>query len=290
MRPDRRAARRAIVAASASGNHGTSMTPSSTKKRFGIVGGNGWLGNAMADAALASGFLDASRLTLSARSDRRGAVAIPGAHWTRDNAELVARSDVVVLSVRPDQLDGVGIDARGKLVVSVMAGIPAGRIAERTGTALVIRTMPNAAATLRKSFTPWFAAPEVAAEDARLVQRFLETFGDAAPVEREDHLDYCTGLTGSGAAFPALLAQAMIEDAVRRGLPPELARRAAEGVVVDAARLLAGRDPRAIVDELVAYRGTTAAAIEAMVQGGFVAAVHDGLAAAARRSAEMARR
>ena len=161
------------------------MTPHSPKQRFGIIGGNGWLGNAMADAAVASGFLDASQLTLSARSDHRGR--------TKDNAELAARSDVIVLSVRPDQFERVEIDARGKLVVSVMAGVLSRRIAERTNSARVIRTMPNAAATLRKSFTPWFARAEVAAEDALLIQRFLETFGDAAAVKREDHLDPPTG-------------------------------------------------------------------------------------------------
>jgi len=66
------------------------MTPDSPKKRFGIIGGNGWLGNAMADAAVASGFLDASQLTLSARSDHRGKLEIPGAYWTRENAELAS--------------------------------------------------------------------------------------------------------------------------------------------------------------------------------------------------------
>ena len=80
--------------------------------------------------------------------------------------------------------------------------------------------------------------------------RFLETFDDAATVKREDHLDYCAGLTGSEAAFPALLARAMIEHAVEQGLPSDFARRAAEGVVVNAAQLLTGRDPQKIVDDL----------------------------------------
>jgi pyrroline-5-carboxylate reductase len=76
------------------------MTPDSPKKRFGIIGGNGWLGNAMADAAVASGFLDASQLTLSARSDHRGKLEIPGAYWTRDNAELAStRSISAVLNL-----------------------------------------------------------------------------------------------------------------------------------------------------------------------------------------------
>ena len=265
------------------------MNHACTKKRFGIIGGNGWLGNAMADAAIASGFIEATQLTLSARSDHRGKVEIQGAFWTKDNAELAERSDVIVLSVRPEQFDEIRIDARGKLVVSVMAGVLSGRIADRTKSARIVRTMPNAASTIRKSFTPWFARTEVPLEDRTLIRQLLETFGDAAEVTNEDHLDYCTGLTGSGAAYPALLAQAMIEHAVGQGLPLDFARRAAEGVVCNASRLLAGRDPKEIIDELVAYRGMTAAAIDMMIEAGFVEAVHAGLAAAARKAAAMTR-
>ena len=71
--------------------------------RVGIIGGNGWLGNAIARAAVAAGAVDPARLTLSGRSDNRGPAGIPGARWTKDNRELVDRSDLVVLSVRPEQ-------------------------------------------------------------------------------------------------------------------------------------------------------------------------------------------
>jgi len=266
------------------------MSIAGTTTRFGIIGGNGWLGNAMADAAIASGFIEASQLTLSARSDHHGKVEMQGVYWTKDNAELAERSDVIVLSVRPEQFDDVRIDASGKLVVSVMAGVLSRRIADHTKSARVVRTMPNAASTIRKSFTPWFARTEVPLEDRTLIRQFLETFGDAAEVTNEDHLDYCTGLTGTGVAYPALLAQAMIEHAVGQGLSLDFARRAAEGVVANASRLLAGRDPKEIMGELVAYRGMTAAAIEAMVEAGFVESVHAGLAAAARKAAAMTRR
>lgn len=258
--------------------------------RFGIIGGNGWLGNAMADAAVASGFVDPSLLTASARSDNRGKVQIPGMHWTKDNAELVERSDIVILSVRPDQFPAVEIDARGKVVVSVMAGVSAKTIAARTKTDLVIRTLPNAAASIRKSFTPWFSAGGNSTATKELVERFLETFGQACEVGEERHIDYCVGLTGSGAAFPALLAQAMIAHAVAQGLSVDFARQAVEGVVVNASQLISGQDPSAIVNEMIEYRGTTAAALTEMMQRGFAGAINGGLEAAVRKAESMMRR
>jgi pyrroline-5-carboxylate reductase len=139
--------------------------------RIGIVGGKGWLGNAIAQAAVATGSVDPVRLTLSGRSDRSGATVIPGARWTRDNQELVDRSNVVVLSVRPDQFPDVQIVASGKLVISVMAGVPARVIEERTGAEEVVRAIPNAAAAIRRSFTPWYATPPVSAASKQVVQR-----------------------------------------------------------------------------------------------------------------------
>lgn len=257
--------------------------------RIGIIGGNGWLGNAIAAAAVASGTIDPGCLTLSGRSDNRGGVEIPGAHWTKDNAELVDRSDAVVLSVRPEQFSAVGIDARGKLVVSVMAGVPAQVIAERTRADRVVRSLPNAAASIRKSFTPWFALPAVPEGNKKLVQALFEACGDAHEVPQESYIDYCVGMTGSGAAFPALLAQSMIEHAVAQGLPTAFARRAAQGILVNASQLLAeSDDPAPIVQAMIDYRGTTAAALQAMIDRGFKASVGAGLDAAAAKAAAMA--
>ena len=258
--------------------------------RIGIIGGNGWLGNAIARAAVVTGAVDPARLTLSGRSDNRGAVEIPGACWTKDNRELVDRSDVVVLSVRPDQFPGVRIDARGRLTVSVMAGVPAVAIAERTGADVVVRAMPNAAAAIRRSFTPWYATSPVSTASKRLVQTLFEACGEAAEVPLEDHIDYCVGMTGSGAAFPALLAQALIAHAVAQGLPRDFAERAAKGVVAGASQLLAGEeaDPAQIVQAMIEYRGTTAAALQAMIDQGFTDSVAAGLEAAAAKAAAMA--
>ena len=258
---------------------------------IGIIGGNGWLGNALASAAVAKGVIDPARLVLSSRSGNRGAVAIPGATWTVDNADLARRSDVILLSVRPEQYPEVAIDASGKLVISLMAAVPAATIAARTGAERIVRSMPNAAMSIGKSFTPWFATPAVTAEDRHLVQALFECCGEADAVPEEAHIDYCSGLSGSGAAFPGLLAQAMIEQAVARGLPLAFARRAAKGVLVGASQLLAEHeDPAPVVQAMIDYRGTTAAALQTMIDHGFKTAVAAGLDAAATKAAAMAAR
>lgn len=254
--------------------------------RIGIVGGQGWLGTAIGSALLESGLVSSAQLTLSGRSGAVAAKAVRDAYLTKDNQELVDRSDIVILSVRPDQFADVRITVREKLVISVMAGVTAKTIASQTGATEVIRSIPSAAAAIRQSFTPWYAVPGVSEKNRKIAQALFEALGSAAEVPLESHIDYCAGMTGSGAAFPALLARAMVEHAVSQGLPAEFAEKAATGVVAGASQLLRepGISPAQIVDEMLAYRGITAAGLQAMIDHGLVSAVGAGLGAAMRKA------
>jgi pyrroline-5-carboxylate reductase len=74
-----------------------------------------------------------------------------------------------------------------------------------------------------------------------------------------------------------------------RTLDRELARRAVLGVVVGASRLLADTaDLAALVQTFIGYRGTTEAALRAMLDGGFRELVHSGVQAAGAKAAQMA--
>lgn len=252
-------------------------------QHIGIIGGNGWLGSAIARAAVTKSVLASEQVIMSGRSKQSSAADIPGTGWTIDNGELVGMSDVIVLSVRPEQFAGIDINASNKLVVSVMAGISARTISESTGADEVVRALPNAAASIGHSFTPWFASPGVTPGNKRLVQTLFAACGHAAEVPEEAHIDYCAGMTGTGAAFPALLAEALIAHAVEHGLPRSLAERAARSVVADASQLFAGPqdDTGEIVQTMIDYGGITAQALQAMRDQGFNEAVAAGLDASA---------
>ena len=253
----------------------------------GIIGGGGWLGRAIADAIVDAQIVPPEQLTLSYRSGQPG--FLPNATWTRDNQELVDRSDVIIVSVRPQDWPAIDISAHGKLAMSVMAGIPLDQLTRRLKTDRVVRTLPNAAAEVRNSYTPWIGSQGVTADDRNLVRRILEACGTADEVKSEADIDYLTGLTGAGPAFPALLAAAMMDDAVSRGVSPDIARRSVSAVLIGTGKLLEARaeNPKDIVQTFLDYRGTTAAAIDAMRAAGFEAAVRDGLAAALQKSVTM---
>lgn len=256
--------------------------------RIGIVGGGGWLGTAIAKALIRTGVAGGEALTCSYRSGSPDAEL--GCHWTRDNEELASRSDVIILSVRPVDWKAVKIAAAGKLVISVMAGVTLDQIRQDTGADRLARALPNAAAELGFSYTPIFlrSAEE---DDRRIAKAIFDTCGEVDFVEREDHIDYFTAMSGSGEAFPALLAEAMAADAVSRGIPSDMAVRAAQQVLIGAGRLQERYRavPSAAVEAFVAYNGTTAAGIVSMRDNGFEAAVGSGLEAAYQKALALAK-
>lgn len=260
-----------------------------TSPVVGIVGGSGWLGRAMAANMLSRGVIGAGDLIISSRQGKTP--AFPGheaVRVTADNAALVRAADIIVLSVRPEQFADLRLDCRDRLVISVMACVSFATLATATGAARIVRAMPNAACEIARSYTPWCALGAVTAPDGAFVQALFESCGAADCVSSEAEIDYLAGLSGSGPAFPALLAKAMLDHALARGLPETVARRAVMGAVSDAARLLPDHGPPdRLIGTFMDYRGTTAAALDAMIAGGLPAAVAAGLDAAEAMSRSM---
>jgi pyrroline-5-carboxylate reductase len=104
-------------------------------------------------------------------------------------------------------------------------------------------------------------------------------------VRAESQIDYFSALTGTGPAYPAVFAEAMMLDAVGRGVDRHVARRAVMTLMVGAARLSERqqRCPSEVVQEFVDYAGMTAAGIEEMRRAGIADVVRAGVEAALKR-------
>jgi pyrroline-5-carboxylate reductase len=237
---------------------------------IGVIGGNGWLGSALIRAALSSAIADPARMTVSSRSGHKGSIPDIGARWTQNHAELVKNSDDVVSSVRPFPFRDLDVAQRRKLVLSVMAGVGCETIADQTQAAAI----RGSRRTRRR------------AKGRHVAQAFLQASGEAAEVIEESHIYYCAALTGSGAGVSR--APRRSDDRTRdiAGIPQNFAQKAARKVVSGASQLFAGAsgDRGTIVKEMIDYKGIVAAALQAMLDGGFTEAV----AAAAAKAATIA--
>ncbi|GGY07620.1 pyrroline-5-carboxylate reductase [Litchfieldella qijiaojingensis] len=252
---------------------------------IGIIGGHGWMGRALGLSLLEQGVVSAGQLVVSSRSGSGNAYRDwPDVRCVKDNRELVDLADVIVLSVRPEDLASINIEAHDKLVISLLAMASLQEVSSQVGSRRVVRAMPNAAAEIRRAYFPWYASQQVTEADKRLVQALLESCGTARELSTEDDLDYLTALSGAGPAYPALLAQSMLEHARQMGIADDIALEAVMQTLVGGSLLLErlGSDPGDMVERLISYDGTTAKGLRTMIDEGIGQAIHRGLDAAHR--------
>ncbi len=210
---------------------------------------------------------------------------------TSSNRETAEASDLLIVAVKPwdvgPVLDEVSSVVGGKVVVSVAAGVPIWAIEERLpeGTA-VLRVMPNVCMAVGLG-TAVIAANGPGEVYLPVVTDIFQRLGDV--IELPERLfDAATALHGSGPAYVALFADALVQAGVREGIPRDVARRLVNGTIAGTAIMLEERPPHQIRDEVTTPGGTTAAAFAAMEKAGFVAAVYDGVEAATEQARGLA--
>ena len=261
-------------------------------QRVGVIGA-GKIGSSLVARLSASGNFALTVSDIHVEQLERFAEGY-GVKTTNSNLEAAEGSDLLVLAVKPWDvgrvLEEISLTIKGneKAVVSVAAGVPISAIEGKLPAgAAVLRVMPNVCAAVG------LGSAVVAANDpgeAHLpeVVGIFRHVGDV--IELPERLfDAATALHGSGPAYVALFADALVQAGVREGIPREVARRLVNGTIGGTAVLLKERAAHQIRDEVMTPGGTTAAAFVAMEKAGFVAAVYDGIEAAteqARRLAE----
>jgi pyrroline-5-carboxylate reductase len=267
--------------------------------RIGFVGG-GAMGEALAAGVLAAG---APASTVRAADPdparRKQLEQTLGIETSADNASVVAASDLVVLALKPKlvcpalvALGGAAASALSRpLWVSIAAGVPLAALSKALPPgARVVRAMPNTPALVRSGATAFVAGEACSAGDRDLARALFEGVGTAWEAPAEALLDAVTGLSGSGPAYVFVFLEALSDAGVRMGLPRDAASALALQTVLGSARLAheTGRHPATLKDQVTSPGGTTSAGLERLEACGFRAAVHEAVAAATRRSKELA--
>lgn len=259
-------------------------------KRVGIIGAGKIGGSLVAQLSAVGGF---DLIASDVYEERlRSLAEAYGVKTTRSNRETAEASEVLVIAVKPwhlaKVLEEVSPVVEGKAMVSVAAGVEISEIAEKLPPEMaVLRVMPNVCAAVGLG-TAVVAANEPGEAYLPAVTEVFRRLGDV--IELPEWLfDAATALHGSGPAYVALFADALVRAGVREGIPGDIAQRLVNGTIAGTAGLLKEKAAHQIRDEVTTPGGTTAAALGAMEKAGFVAAVYDGVEAAAERARRLAR-
>lgn len=214
-----------------------------------------------------------------------------------DNASAVAGAEAVILAVKPQQMRPVclalkpHVEIGRPLLISVAAGIPHAALSRWFGAQIaIVRTMPNRPALSGFGATGLYAPPSVGAAGRALAESIMAAVSATVWVEHESQMDTVTALSGSGPAYFFLFMEALEAAAHERGLPNDIAHKLTLATAYGAARMAReSHEPLAVLREQVTSQGgTTAAALAVLDAAGLRATVAHAVAAADRRSAELA--
>jgi len=258
--------------------------------KFGFIG-SGKMASALVRGAIDSGVIECKDLVVcDAIPAVAAALAFATGASAGTNTEVAADADVLLLCVKPadalEALHGFHEVAPGKLVISIVAGLPLEALEKAAGPEVrMVRVMPNTPALIHKGAAAYALGSTATSEDAEITEKIFGAVGEIVRV-KEALLDVVTGLSGSGPAFVYLVIEALSDAGVLMGLPRDLSLKLAAQTVSGSAEMVlqTGRHPAVLRDEVTSPGGTTIAGLEALEAGGVRAALMSAVRVATERA------
>ncbi|EKS29447.1 pyrroline-5-carboxylate reductase [Afipia felis] len=261
-----------------------------------VLAGAGKMGGAMLTGWLAQG-VDAGKLAVidPAPSDEITALAAKGLRVNPAQGEL-GKAAVLVAAVKPQMFADAASQLRAlvtssTLVISIMAGVPIAKLSQACG-GKVVRAMPNTPAAIGRGITVAVADNGVDQHQRAIADALLRATGSVEWIDDEALMDAVTAVSGSGPAYVFLLAEELARAGVAAGLSPELATRLARETVAGSGELLHRSEltSETLRKNVTSPGGTTAAALDVLMgPGGFQPLLTRAVAAATKRSRELAK-
>jgi pyrroline-5-carboxylate reductase len=206
----------------------------------------------------------------------------------------LANADVIVLSVKPQQMKEVVAALQphvtSQLILSIAAGIRAVDLSRwMNGHTAIVRTMPNTPALIGKGITGMVAMTGVSPAQREAADAIMRAVGATVWLSDEALIDPVTAVSGSGPAYVFYFIEAMQQAAQEMGLSAEQGNELAIATFVGASQLAAqSQDPVSVLRERVTSKGgTTYAALTSMEASGVKDAIGKALKAAAARGKEL---
>ena len=258
-----------------------------------IGGGN--MAQALIGGLLSRG-LPTTRITVSDPVEQiRHVLEEKGIQTTADNLEAIKNADVVVLAVKPQVLATVLQPLKGllsdKLVISIIAGAEIQTISDLIGgSQRIVRVMPNTPALVQTGAHGIYASEAVGKQDRELTSQILAATGLTIWLDNEAQIDAVTAVSGSGPAYFFFLMESMIRAGKNLGLEEKVATALTLQTALGAAQMAitSSNSPAELRKNVTSPNGTTQAALEVFDRAQISQNIQAALAAAQKRSQELA--
>ncbi|HAS17771.1 MAG TPA: pyrroline-5-carboxylate reductase [Nitrospiraceae bacterium] len=213
---------------------------------------------------------------------------------TKDNTKAATLSDVIIISVKPDNMKSLieeishSLD-KSKVIISVVTGISINRMHLWLSKKVpVIRVMSNTPMIVMEGATAIAPGPGVKGKDLETTKKIFNSVGKTIILD-EKHLDAVTGLSGSGPAYIFTIIEALTDGGVRVGLPRKAALLLASQTVLGAAKMVldTGKHIGSLKDMVTSPGGTTIEGLYRLEKSGIRAALISAVEHATRKATEL---
>lgn len=212
----------------------------------------------------------------------------------KSNKELVKKSNVVILAVKPQIVESVlsqvkeGI-SKTKLIISIAAGITTKYIEQKlSAKTKVVRVMPNTPALIQEGMSLITAGRGVTGTDLKLAQKIFATLGQTGMV-KESLFDAVTAISGCGPAYYFYLSEILINLAKKNGINDKLAQKIVKQTVLGSAKLLniSEDNPQVLRSKVTSKGGVTEAAFKILEKKKIKETFRQAILSARKRSKEL---
>ena len=207
-----------------------------------------------------------------------------------NNILVVKNADVVVLAVKPYQIDDVlketgGFFNKKKVLISIAAGTRIRKIEKYLGKVPVVRSMPNTPALIGKGAFAVSSGSYATTKHLKTAESLLGTCGIVIRFP-ETKIDAVTAVSGSGPAYLFYIAEIMRKTAQKMGLDKETAKKLVNQTLLGSSKMLVELkdEPDALRAKVTSKGGTTQAALDVLTKRKFAGIFEEAIFAAMKRS------
>ena len=255
-------------------------------KKLSIIGcGN--IGLSILQGILKNESIPAGNIIATRRSVQElSSLDVPGVSLTTDNIKAVKDSDIVIIAVKPYNINSVlkeisdHLDPARHILVSITTGVSLQNIQEVINKKMpIFRVMPNISASIGKSVS-CICYDNAEQDDIDSVNYLFEYVGTTMTID-EELMESATILGSCGIAFVLRFIRAMVQGGIQIGFDAKTASAIVNHTVMGAAELLIQRNehPEFEIDKVTTPKGCTIVGLNEMEHNGFSSSLIKGIVA-----------
>lgn len=255
--------------------------------------GGGVMATAFIEGVLKNGLTKPENIYVSARKKEtlEKLNQVYKVNYSLSNLEVAKQGEVVVVSVKPQNLKEVFRDLKGvftenQVILSIVAGAGLSMLENGFSHNKIVRSMPNTPAMIGKGITLWTASTSLREEELELIKKIFQAIGTEIYVDDETYVDMATAVSGTGPSYTFLFIESFTDAAVHLGFPRELAKELVLKTLSGSVALASDstKHPAELKNMVTSPGGTSAEALYQLEKEGFRTAISKAIWAAYQKT------